>query len=125
MTANGRYGRVVDTCGERTGTTMPSPGGRPDDGPEPRPDVHPDMRHDEREEAVVAWFCSDRGFGQLETGDGELVYVCQRDILCDGFRSVDEGQRVTFVPGSDLHGLVARRVVVDEVGRRDQGMLAS
>lgn len=41
-----------------------------DDGSEPVPRRH----------AIVAWFSSDRGFGQLRTEAGDLVYVDQRDI---------------------------------------------
>lgn len=67
-----------------------------------------------RNHAVVAWFSSDRGFGQLETDDGELVFVGQREILCEGFRDVAEGQRVTFIRGRDDHGPVARQVVIAE-----------
>lgn len=64
--------------------------------------------------AEVAWFCADRGFGQLRTPDGEFVYVDQRDIRRDGFRALEPGQHVLWMPGHDAHGLVARHVVVDE-----------
>lgn len=64
------------------------------------------------ERAVVAWFCGDRGFGQLRTPDDELVYVNQREILLEGFRVLEEGQHVTWVRGNDQHGPVAREVAV-------------
>lgn len=64
------------------------------------------------ERAVVAWFCSDRGFGQLRSDDGELVYVNQREILREGFRALEADQHVTWIRGHDQHGTVAREVTV-------------
>ncbi len=75
-------------------------------------DVAVEVDTDATRHGVVAWFCSDRGFGQLRTRTGELVYVDQRDILREGFRALEPGQHVTWVPGNDVHGQVARHVVV-------------
>ena len=72
----------------------------------------------EVEQAMVAWFCSDRGFGQLRTPDGELVYVDHREILREGFRTLEADQQVTWVRGHDQHGAVARRVAVVEATTR-------
>lgn len=84
-------------------------------GPEPEAHLaavadHCGPAHLER--AVVAWFCSDHGFGQLRAADGELVYVNQREILREGFRALEADQHVTWVRGHDQHGMVARQVTV-------------
>jgi len=81
--------------------------------PQPHLSAVTDRRDDAQlERAIVAWFCSDRGFGQVRTADGELVYVNQREILREGFRALEADQHVTWIRGHDQHGTVAREVTV-------------
>lgn len=45
---------------------------------------------------TVKWFNSDKGFGFIEQEEGPDVFVHFRAILSDGFKTLDEGQKVEF-----------------------------
>lgn len=48
------------------------------------------------EHGKVKWFNSEKGFGFIEREGGEDVFVHFSAIQGDGYRSLDEGQEVTF-----------------------------
>ena len=50
----------------------------------------------EREIGTVKWFNSTKGFGFIERENDEDVFVHYSEIKSDGYRSLDEGQRVEF-----------------------------
>lgn len=45
---------------------------------------------------VVKWFNSSKGYGFIEQEDGPDVFVHHSGINASGFRSLNEGDRVTF-----------------------------
>ncbi|HEL0783443.1 TPA: cold-shock protein [Streptococcus equi subsp. zooepidemicus] len=47
-------------------------------------------------QGTVKWFNAEKGFGFISTENGQDVFAHFSAIRSDGFRSLDEGQRVTF-----------------------------
>jgi CspA family cold shock protein len=45
---------------------------------------------------TVKWFNAEKGFGFIEVPGGDDVFVHFSAITGDGFKSLDEGQRVSF-----------------------------
>lgn len=47
-------------------------------------------------EGKVKWFNADKGFGFIETSEGNDVFVHFSAIQGEGFKTLEEGQMVTF-----------------------------
>ena len=47
-------------------------------------------------DGIVKWFNEKKGFGFIEQDDGPDVFVHFSGIKADGFKSLNEGDRVTF-----------------------------
>ena len=45
---------------------------------------------------IVKWFNDHKGYGFIEQQDGPDVFVHHSGINADGFKSLDEGDQVTF-----------------------------
>lgn len=45
---------------------------------------------------TVKWFNADKGYGFIEQEGGPDVFVHFRSIVGDGFKTLNEGQRVKF-----------------------------
>ncbi len=61
-------------------------------------------------EGKVKWFNDTKGFGFIESNDGQDVFVHQSEIMSDGFRSLKEGASVEFELAQGDKGLKAVKV---------------
>ena len=48
------------------------------------------------EEGTVKWFNDSKGYGFISRADGDDVFVHFSSIAGDGFKSLQEGDQVTF-----------------------------
>lgn len=62
-------------------------------------------------EGSVKWFNDAKGFGFISQDDGPDVFVHFSSIQGDGFKSLAEGERVTFDVEDGPKGLQASNVV--------------
>jgi CspA family cold shock protein len=65
----------------------------------------------ERIEGTVKWFNAGKGYGFISREGGEDVFVHYSALQSDGFRSLDEGQRVECSVERGPKGLQATNVV--------------
>jgi cold shock protein len=61
-------------------------------------------------EGRVKWFNDSKGYGFIETDSGRDVFVHHSAILGEGFKSLAEGERVSFVEEQGNKGLQATNV---------------
>jgi CspA family cold shock protein len=61
---------------------------------------------------VVKWFNDSKGFGFIEQEDGPDVFVHHTSINASGFRSLNEGDHVTFEIEQGEKGPAAVNVTV-------------
>ncbi|NOH01999.1 MAG: cold-shock protein [Chloroflexi bacterium] len=66
----------------------------------------------ERITGTVKWFNGDKGFGFIEREGGADVFVHFSAIQADGYRSLQEGQKVEFNVEKGTKGLQAANVTI-------------
>jgi CspA family cold shock protein len=62
-------------------------------------------------EGTVKWFSEKKGFGFIEQEDGNDLFVHHSDIEMEGFRTLAEGDRVSFNIEESDRGPKAKNVV--------------
>lgn len=65
----------------------------------------------QRDTGTVKWFSSEKGFGFIKREDGSDVFVHHSGITGNGFKTLNEGERVEFEILQEPKGLKAYNVV--------------
>lgn len=59
----------------------------------------------------VKWFNAEKGYGFIVSEEGNDVFVHFSAIVADGYKSLEEGQEVTFEVENGDRGQLAKNVV--------------
>jgi CspA family cold shock protein len=62
-------------------------------------------------QGTVKWFSNEKGYGFIEREGGEDVFVHWKAIMAEGYRSLNEGQKVEFEIVQGPKGAQAANVV--------------
>ena len=65
----------------------------------------------ERHNGVVKWFNTAKGWGFITSESGDDVFVHYREIKGDGFKNLEEGQKVEFSIVESEKGVAAAEVL--------------
>lgn len=63
------------------------------------------------EQGTVKWFNAEKGFGFIEVSEGNDVFVHFSAIEGEGFKTLEEGQRVQFNIVAGNRGPQAEKVI--------------
>ncbi|NLT50404.1 MAG: cold-shock protein [Ignavibacteria bacterium] len=64
----------------------------------------------ERKQGSVKWFNSTKGFGFISQAGGEDIFVHFKSIVGDGYKSLEENDKVEFSITQGTKGLQASEV---------------
>ncbi len=59
----------------------------------------------------VKWFNSEKGYGFITGDDGREIFVHFSGIICDGYKTLEDGQTVTYDVVESDRGPQAKNVV--------------
>ena len=63
-------------------------------------------------EGTVKWFNADKGYGFISSEDGDDLFVHFSEIKMDGFKTLDEGDKVSFEVTTGQNGKLQASNVV-------------
>jgi CspA family cold shock protein len=66
----------------------------------------------DRVQGTVKWFNGSKGYGFISREGGEDVFVHHSAIIAEGYRNLEEGQRVEFSIVQGPKGLQAASVTI-------------
>ena len=66
----------------------------------------------EQQTGTVKWFNADKGYGFIQRENGSDLFVHFRSIIGDGYKTLTEGQQVSFVEVDGQKGPQADQVSV-------------
>jgi len=66
----------------------------------------------ERIQGSVKWFNSTKGYGFIQQENGDDVFVHFQSIISDGYKTLDENDKVEFIVSEGQKGLQATEVKV-------------
>lgn len=61
-------------------------------------------------QGIVKWFSNEKGYGFIELENGDDVFVHFTGIVSEGFKTLDEGESVSFEIVEGSRGLQAANV---------------
>jgi len=61
-------------------------------------------------QGTVKWFSDQKGYGFIEQDDGEDIFVHHSEIQGTGFKTLSEGDSVSFEVGAGRKGPAAQNV---------------
>ena len=61
-------------------------------------------------QGTVKWFSDQKGYGFIEQDNGEDIFVHHSEIQGMGFKTLSEGDQVTFEVGAGRKGPAAQNV---------------
>ncbi len=65
----------------------------------------------EKERGKVKWFNNSKGYGFIERKQEDDIFVHYSAIVCEGYRTLKEGQLVEFTVSQGAKGLQAEDVI--------------
>lgn len=68
----------------------------------------------ERQEGTVKWFNSQKGYGFIQREGGPDIFVHFKAIIAEGYKSLQEGQKVEFEITDGPKGPQAQEVKILE-----------
>lgn len=65
-------------------------------------------------QGTVKWFSPEKGYGFISQDDGEDLFVHFSEIQMDGYKTLDEGQAVSFDVATGSNGKLQASNVVPQ-----------
>lgn len=70
------------------------------------------MEDEKMEKGIVKWFNAEKGFGFIGREGKNDIFVHFQDIEMDGYKTLEEGEKVEFEVDDSAKGDIARHVKV-------------